>query len=439
MRATGHSFQSHIGSVVMDDDCLMAAARYVELFRFAYGRRAALGGSEKAFFPPGEQDVAQRRAAVRPIDRQAHAFQHLIFVRRQRDRNVLDPKWKIDELRDIVRIAHQRAGRLDRRIAKVYRRALTLEDRGLRRRGDFRVRRLEYRQANWLQREIAGAHDVGAADIGHSEHINEREQIDVVARPAFLTRDRRPPVQRHLGAHEQIEAVVDVVRRQPIFALGLGLDVVAIGVRVEAIGALVDIGAATRKQHVVAADRILQDIEQRALARGRRPEKRSFGWMEAMDGAGASAMHELFVVMQIEAIEIDALQALDLFDAQDLTGEQFDRLAGARLHHPFEQDFTFPHRDASGRVAARLAAYSRKASRTRDARSGATPLAIVRLTSSICCWFSSSVTTFPAIPVSPFWLRHCRKACAAPASKTLTGTFANYNIAHNSSKTKLKC
>ena len=52
----------------------------------------------------------------------------------------------------------------------------------------------------------------------------------------------------------------------------------------------------------------------------------------------APAMHEFLVVMQIEAIEIDALQALDLLDAQDLARQQLDGLAGARLHHPFEQD-----------------------------------------------------------------------------------------------------
>ena len=39
-----------------------------------------------------------------------------------------------------------------------------------------------------------------------------------------------------------------------------------------------------------------------------------------MHGAGAAAMHELLVVMQIEAIEIDALQAFDLLDAKDLPG-----------------------------------------------------------------------------------------------------------------------
>ena len=64
-----------------------------------------------------------------------------------------------------------------------------------------------------------------------------------------------------------------VVRRQAVFALRLGLDVVAIGVRVEAVGAFVDIGAAARKQHVVAAERILHDVEQRPLARRRRPQE----------------------------------------------------------------------------------------------------------------------------------------------------------------------
>ena len=37
-----------------------------------------------------------------------------------------------------------------------------------------------------------------------------------------------------------------------------------------------------------------------------------------MHRAGAAAMHELLVVMQIEAVEVDALAALDLLDAQDL-------------------------------------------------------------------------------------------------------------------------
>ena len=55
---------------------------------------------------------------------------------------------------------------------------------------------------------------------------------------------------------------------------------------------------------------------------------------EAMHGAGPSAMHKLLVVVQIEAVEVDALQALHLLDAQDLPCQEFDRLSGAGLHRP---------------------------------------------------------------------------------------------------------
>jgi hypothetical protein len=57
-------------------------------------------------------------------------------------------------------------------------------------------------------------------------------------------------------------------------------------------------------------------------------------------------MHKFLVVVEIEAIEVDALAALDLLDAQDLTSAHFDRLAGARLDHVLETDFVRSH--ASG-------------------------------------------------------------------------------------------
>ena len=50
-----------------------------------------------------------------------------------------------------------------------------------------------------------------------------------------------------------------------------------------------------------------------------------------MHGAGTAAMHELLVVVQVEAIEIDALQPLDLLDAKDLPRFDFQRLAGPGL------------------------------------------------------------------------------------------------------------
>ena len=76
-----------------------------------------------------------------------------------------------------------------------------------------------------------------------------------------------------------------------------------------------------------------------------------------MHGAGAAAMHELLVVMQIEAIEVDALQAFDLLDAKDLPGPDLERLAGSGLQHHFEQDIAIRHRAAPLRC---FAACSRK-------------------------------------------------------------------------------
>jgi hypothetical protein len=49
-------------------------------------------------------------------------------------------------------------------------------------------------------------------------------------------------------------------------------------------------------------------------------------------------MHELLVVMQVEAIEVGALTTLDLLDAQNLSFQQFNRLAGAGLQNEFGND-----------------------------------------------------------------------------------------------------
>src|ERR1700722_12154638 len=182
-----------------------------------------------------------------------------------------------------------------------------------------------------------------------------------------------------------------VVRRQPVFALRLGLDIVTIGVHRKAVRRLVDIGAATGKQHVVAPDSVFQNIEHGALARRRRPHERPFGGMKAVHRAGAPAMHELLVVMQVEIIEVGALAAFGLLDAQDLSFKEFDRLAGAGLQNMFEQNFALAHCSASRSFgfafvsAWRAAAYSRSARRTRAMRSGATPRAMVRSINSSCC------------------------------------------------------
>src|ERR1700738_3893732 len=203
------------------------------------------------------------------------------------------------------------------------------------------------------------------------------------------------------GAHEQVEGIVYVIRRQAVFALRLGLDVVAIGVHGEAIGGLVNVSAAARKQHVVPADGIFENVEHRTFAGRGRPHEGAGGRMKAVHRAGAAAMHELLVVMQVEAIEIGALAAFDLLNAQDLPFQQFDRFAGAGLQDEFGNDLPRRHRAVSMTASAwRAAAYSRSASRTSDTRSGAMPCAMVRSISSRCCWFNRSLTTASAMKES---------------------------------------
>src|ERR1700722_18417008 len=119
--------------------------------------------------------------------------------------------------------------------------------------------------------------------------------------------------------------------------------------------------------------------------------------MEAVHGAGAAAMHEFLVVMQVEAIEIRTLAALNLLDAQDLPLQEFDCLAGAGFDDEFRDDLPRCHREASAVSALRAAAYSRSARRTNDTRSGATPWAMVRSINSSCCWFNRSLMTVSVI------------------------------------------
>src|ERR1700736_2281324 len=230
----------------------------------------------------------------------------------------------------------------------------------------------------------------------------------MVARPGGLSRHEGMAVRVHTRAHEQVEGIMHVIRRQAVFALRLGLDVMAIGVHGKAVGSLVDVGTAARKQHVVAADGVFENVEHRALARRRRPHEGAGGRMKAVHRAGAAAMHELLVVVQVEAIEIGALAAFDLLDAQDLVFQQLDRLAGAGLDDEFGNDRPGCHRAASAPASAfRAAAYSRSASRTSETRSGATPWAMVRSISSSCCWFNRNLTMVSAIKASfreqPFW------------------------------------
>src|SRR5260370_36442729 len=73
------------------------------------------------------------------------------------------------------------------------------------------------------------------------------------------------------GAHEQVEGIVHVVRRQAVFALRFGLDVVAIGVHSKTVSGLIDVGAAERKQYVVSPVSIFENIMHRPVALRCRP------------------------------------------------------------------------------------------------------------------------------------------------------------------------
>src|SRR5260221_5857805 len=175
----------------------------------------------------------------------------------------------------------------------------------------------------------------------------------------------------------------------------------------EAIRRLIDVGAAAGKQHVVAADRVLEKVEHRALARRRRPHEGALGGVETMHRAGPPAMHELLVVMQVEAVEIGALTALDLLDAQDLAFEELDGLAGAGLEHVLEESAAPAHRTGARSFgfavasALRAAVYSRSASLTRATRSGAVPRAMVRSINSSCCWLGYNLITFSSTDLPP--------------------------------------
>src|ERR1700727_2333389 len=113
-----------------------------------------------------------------------------------------------------------------------------------------------------------------------------------------------------------------------------------------------------------------------------------------MHGASAAAMHEFLVVMQVEAIEVDALQAFDLLDAKDLAGLHFERLAGSRLQDHLEQRVPIRHRAPA---LLCFAACSRSALRISATRSVASPRWIVRSMSSSCCWLRRITTVLPAI------------------------------------------
>ena len=86
-------------------------------------------------------------------------------------------------------------------------------------------------------------------------------------------------------------------------------------------------------------DGILDDRHHRPLARRRRPQEVALGRMQPVQVARAPGVEELLVVVQIEAVEVGALPAVDLLDAQNLPAPHFQRLAGARLDDEFPTGF----------------------------------------------------------------------------------------------------
>src|SRR5215211_4477183 len=98
-------------------------------------------------------------------------------------------------------------------------------------------------------------------------------------------------------------------------------------------------GAAARIEHVVGADRVLDDVHHRPLPRRRGPQEMAFCRMEPVQVAGTAGVEELLVVVKIEAIEVGALAAFDLFDAQHLTLLHLQGLAGAGLDGELVDEF----------------------------------------------------------------------------------------------------
>ena len=112
---------------------------------------------------------------------------------------------------------------------------------------------------------------------------------------------------------------MDVVWRQAILALGLGLNVIAVGMLRQAVAVFIKIGAAIRKNDIVDMRRIFDNVEHRSLARRRRPKEIACAGGQAIKRARTPRMHELFVIMKIEAVEIHTLPTFDLLDPDNLS------------------------------------------------------------------------------------------------------------------------
>jgi hypothetical protein len=119
--------------------------------------------------------------------------------------------------------------------------------------------------------------------------------------------------------HEKIKGVVDVVRRETELTLRFSLDVVTIGVHGQTVMMLKEKSAAAGIEHVVGADRILDDRHHRPFARRRRPQEIAFAGVQSMQVPGPAGMEKFLIVVEIETIEVRALAPGRLLDAQYLS------------------------------------------------------------------------------------------------------------------------
>ena len=137
----------------------------------------------------------------------------------------------VDEFRDIGEVARQPAVRLDRRVAKVLGRPLTLQDR---RRwpaartasvASNKVSLIGFR-AKLLVRMTSAPQTFGTARTSTSASRSTWS-------PGLVScRGCGAPVERDLSEHEEVKAVMHVVGGEPVFPLRLRLDVMTIGVGV---------------------------------------------------------------------------------------------------------------------------------------------------------------------------------------------------------------
>src|SRR5665213_1197273 len=164
-------------------------------------------------------------------------------------------------LRDVALVTLQLARRLDLLHLEVRRGALVLELPALRLEPLrlFLVSGLEYLELQWLQLKIGRGEHVGTTDVGHGQGVDLSDQLDIITLLSHEALDVELALVVDARVHPEVKGVVHIVRREPILALGLGEDVVAVGVVVKPVLVLIEEGAAPRVIDVVGTDRVRDD------------------------------------------------------------------------------------------------------------------------------------------------------------------------------------